>query len=525
MADGKDVSATGTAAAQQMDQLLKLFGGGKVTTTTQGNTSGLDAVMQQLQAKSGTDQAAIMATLMQQFAGKIPQVNATGAASGGRTPTGMMNGQMQKLLAGAIVAAQQQIAQQESENLRTQASVADSQARNSSKQTQVQTAGGGPLLQLQQLAGLNKGIKSMTGFDPAETLIRKGRSMLGFENPGAVSQYDPLWSSITSAPQSPLNLMESFSLGNVAPSITPSVANIPLDLGSLMAPASLDTALTAMNTGIEFGAPTAASTGSFLSGDAAAGTVSPAGASSGWASAAPWFAAASLLANPQSISDAVELGEGNVTKDVSELYNVGLAGTTIAAASGSALAAQALAALGPWAAPIAIVLGGISTFTDEEPDHVTWYNEIKGMMDGENSLNMMTGEKAGFNNTSDLELANYFYTRGGGAWDTYGQYMSPRVQSLYAKLGENYGNSYSLMPGADYAAKLQWGLDKSQELGLNSSTDVTAWQEGGSPSSALLASLYQDDAVSAEDLNYALTGQGYWTSFDRYHAAANPNTG
>ena len=110
-----------------MQQILQLMGGGKTkeTQTSTGDTAALDAVLAQLM---GQNSGATIESLMQQFAGKIPQVQAGMAASGGRMPAGQMSPQMQKLLSQMTLAAQAQLQQQELQKLQVAAQAAGTTA-------------------------------------------------------------------------------------------------------------------------------------------------------------------------------------------------------------------------------------------------------------------------------------------------------------------------------------------------------------------------------------------------------------
>lgn len=394
-----------TVAVDQsgMQQILQLLGGGKTkeTQTSTGDTAALDAVLAQLM---GQNSGATIESLMQQFAGKIPQVQAGMAASGGRMPAGQMSPQMQKLLSQMTLAAQAQLQQQELQKLQVAAQAAGTKAQVNRTQTGTTQQQGGIGQKLAQIATLNKMGGNLLGFDPINEGTKKLKSLLGMGGPAT----DSAGLTLGGTPAAPMSLDQSMgffngsngaaSLGNFAPSALDfssgfggidqsfnaldSAMNLGnfdfggvggLDLGLGF---SYDPSMGGFGADLGLGGSGGLSlSDSFSAGNGAVGTALP----EAFSDVAGLLPGLSYLADPSKIGSAFKIGEGNVAKDLGEIASLGSAVGGIGSALGMSMGG--LAGLAPMLGPAGIVLGALaSVFGGEEDSDVTAAKELDALL-------------------------------------------------------------------------------------------------------------------------------------------------
>lgn len=186
--------------ANQLDALQSLLTtlGGSVKTTNPGDTSALQSTLGQLQ---GTDYEALLKSVFQQAGGQIPGLqaafgNAIGARSGGNSA---VQAALQKLMSQTVLSGQQQIAQQQAQNMQTQAQVGAgiANATKGTKQTD-QTNLGEAAKMIALMQGMQKlGVFKALGMDSTETGSVPDASasapidMTGFSTPSATPSYYP----------------------------------------------------------------------------------------------------------------------------------------------------------------------------------------------------------------------------------------------------------------------------------------------------------------------------------------------
>lgn len=384
-----------TVAVDQtgVQQILQLLGGGKTkeTQTSTGDTAALDAVLAQLM---GQNSGATIESLMQQFAGKIPQVQAGMAASGGRMPAGQMSPQMQKLLSQMTLAAQAQLQQQELQKLQVAAQAAGTKAQVNRTQTGTTQQQGGIGQKLAQIATLNKMGGNLLGFDPINEGTKKLKSLLGMGGPAT----DSAGLTLGGTPAAPMNLDQSmgfFNGGSGAPSLgnfAPSALDFSSGFGGIdQSFNALDSAMNlgnfdfggvgGLDAGLGFsydpamgGFGEGMDLGSFSAGNGAVGTALP-GAFSDVAGLLPGL---SYLADPSKLGSAFKIGEGNVAKDLGEIASLGSAVGGIGSALGMSMGG--LAGLAPTLGPIGIALMGIAAAFSEEDSDVTAAKELDALL-------------------------------------------------------------------------------------------------------------------------------------------------
>lgn len=394
-----------TVAVDQtgVQQILQLLGGGKTkeTQTSTGDTAALDAVLAQLM---GQNSGATIESLMQQFAGKIPQVQAGMAASGGRMPAGQMSPQMQKLLSQMTLAAQAQLQQQELQKLQVAAQAAGTKAQVNSTQARTTQQQGGIGQKLAQIATINKMGGNLLGFDPINEGTKKLKSLLGMGGPAT----DSAGLTLGGTPAAPMNLDQSmgfFNGSNGAPSLgnfAPSALDFSSGFGGI--DTSFNALDSAMNLGnFDFGGvggldlglgfsydPSMGGFGadmglggsgalslsdSFSAGNAAVGTALP----EVFSDVAGLLPGLSYLADPSKLGSAFEIGEGNVAKDLGEIASLGSAIGGIGSTLGMSMGG--LAGLAPMLGPLGIALMGIAAaFGGEEDSDVTAAKELDALL-------------------------------------------------------------------------------------------------------------------------------------------------
>lgn len=195
--------------------ILKLLGGTQSTTNNTGDASGLYSVQNDLKNQ---DFGQMLQSIFQQASGQLPGLqarlsNAVGARTGNN---GAVQAALQKTLQNTTLAAQQQIAQQQSQNLATRGNVAGQIANATNAQTTT--------------SGLNYGgaAKALGGLQLASQigksdLFKKGKDLFG----GLLGSND----SATDATESAGQLFGGLDIGS-APDITQNM-DIP-DLSGIL---------------------------------------------------------------------------------------------------------------------------------------------------------------------------------------------------------------------------------------------------------------------------------------------------
>lgn len=241
----------GNDAMQGIMQLLQLAGG--LTSSTQkstADTSAIDAVLKQLQ---GQDFSGILNSVFQQASAKTPQLttqlaNAVGARTGNNSP---LAAALQQVLQAATVQGQGQIAQQQAQNLQTQAALAGQKAQATrTVQTKENTASNGAK---QLLAGLQLGntaskmYNKKSLYDNAKDLFGGGGDGSSAVAPlgGGGSMLGTTSSPVAAMPGTqgtafdPANYANAFSTSQTMPEIpsgggvdTSGLGNIDLNFGS-----------------------------------------------------------------------------------------------------------------------------------------------------------------------------------------------------------------------------------------------------------------------------------------------------
>jgi hypothetical protein len=211
MAVPEQVSA-GSSGVGQIDQLLKLIGGTKSTSTVKADTTGLNTVLQQALA-SGGDNQALLDSIFQQAGAKIPGIMGnTYNASGSRQAPGTLSPQLAQLQAQVTLAAQQQLAQQKQQALQTAAQAASGIA-NATRSTVTKEGNG--------LQDLTKTVSSLMA-------LNKVAKDNGFD---VVQKSKDLWADLT-APEVSYTAESAFSSMPEISSFVPSVADAGPSFGS-----------------------------------------------------------------------------------------------------------------------------------------------------------------------------------------------------------------------------------------------------------------------------------------------------
>lgn len=445
-----------TVAVDQsgMQQILQLLGGGKTkeTQTSTGDTAALDAVLAQLM---GQNSGATIESLMQQFAGKIPQVQAAQAASGGRMPAGQMNPQMQKLLSQMTLAAQAQLQQQELQKLQVAAQAASTKAQVNRTQTGTTQQQGGIGQKLGQIAALNKMGGNLLGFDPINEGAKKLKTLLGIGGPAT----DSAGLTVGGTPAAPMSLDQSIDFFNGGSGVAPDLGSINFgDFSSGFGGIdqsfnALDGALSLGN--FDFGGVSGLDAGlgftydpsmggfgadmnldSFSAGNEAVGSALP----SVLSDVSGFLPGLSYLLDPSKIGSAFEIGEGNVAKDLGEIASLGSAVGSIGGALGMSMGG--LAGLAPTLGPIGIALMGIaSVFGGEEDSDVTAAKELDALLfDKKDYDSAVRGKELGvlqklFKNPDPL-----IFGRPREYWDKLAAQLDPEyLRNQYAQYGPTMG--------------------------------------------------------------------------------------
>lgn len=192
--------------------------GGTRTTTSAGDTGALQSVLAQLQ---GQDYTALLQGIFQQAAGQIPGLqaaygNAVGARSGGNSA---VQAALQALLQQTTLAAQQQIATQQNQNLQTQTQAASGIANATRGTTQRQgTDLGGAAKSLAVLQLLSKLGQTDTGKQVFGDLF-SGK-------PAANSQQAPAFAPASASPLA--------MAAGAAPLTSPTYGAQPISLESVL---------------------------------------------------------------------------------------------------------------------------------------------------------------------------------------------------------------------------------------------------------------------------------------------------
>ena len=537
MAGDKTVTVDQTG----VQQILQLLGGGKTkeTQTSTGDTAALDAVLAQLM---GQNSGATIEALMQQFAGKIPQVQAGMAASGSRMPAGQMSPQMQKLLSQMTLAAQAQLQQQELQKLQVAAQAAGTKAQVNRTQTGTTQQQGGIGQKLAQIATLNKMGGNLLGFDPINEGTKKLKSLLGMGGPAT----DSAGLTLGGTPAAPMNLdqsMDFFNGGSGAPSLgnfAPSALDFSSGFGGI------DTSFNALDSAMNFGSFDFGGIGgmdlglgfsydpstmggfgadlglggsgglslsdSFSAGNGAVGTALP----EAFSDVAGLLPGLSYLADPGKLGSAFEIGEGNVAKDLGEIASLGSAIGGIGSAVGMSMGG--LAGLAPVLGPAGIVLGALaSVFGGEEDSDVTAAKELDALL-----FDKKDYDRAIANSISDDEFLRFLEDMrkmGGASWnqENFSQLLEESKKQSTSEYLQQQFQQYGATMGRDLEAAM---LYQKWDGRLNPYMDYL-----GERGTNYYNKLQEMDSDPLDKVKNYLTGGGKIGWGNKGPAAPPPTTG
>ena len=241
-AASKRVVDTGDAGMNNILNLLNTIAGQDVTTKQTSDVNPLRDVMAQISASEGTQGQALLNSIFQQAAGRVPQLMGnTFNATGSRSPNGQMAGTLQKLMADITVQAQAQMAQQQQARqamlLQGAGQIAGA---NRTTQQQQRSGASGVLQNVGKVLGGAKMLRDVTGIDLAKkgkdllTTLIAGSSSAAFPSaaigdvgPGGLfgaSPYQQSLSGVTSTQAGSLqDMLQFFSAADSPTSETPAI--------------------------------------------------------------------------------------------------------------------------------------------------------------------------------------------------------------------------------------------------------------------------------------------------------------
>lgn len=163
----------------EITDLVKLLTGTQTSSAQTGDTGALSSIIAELGANSPAQQQAVMQTIFQQAAGKIPGIMGnTYNATGSRAAPGQLSPQLQDLMSQVTLAAQQQMAAQSLQNSQQRIAAAQTIAgANRSAVTREATGGTKFLQDAGKLLATADVAKKLTGFD-AVAKVKSGAKSL-----------------------------------------------------------------------------------------------------------------------------------------------------------------------------------------------------------------------------------------------------------------------------------------------------------------------------------------------------------
>lgn len=163
----KRVNDTGDSGMNSILALLNTIAGQDVTTKQTADVGPLRDIMSQISASEGTQGQALLESIFQQLAGRVPQaMGNTFNATGSRAAAGRTAGTLQKILADATISAQGQMAAQQAQRQQMLLQGAGNLANATRTTVQQQRSGASGLLQeAGKVLAIAKTVKDVTGFD------------------------------------------------------------------------------------------------------------------------------------------------------------------------------------------------------------------------------------------------------------------------------------------------------------------------------------------------------------------------
>lgn len=173
------VPAQAGGGISEITELVKLLTGTQSSSTQTGDTGALSSIIAELGANSPAQQQAVLQSIFQQAAGKIPGIMGnTYNATGSRVAPGQMTPQLQDLMSQVTLAAQQQMAAQSLQNSQQRIAAAQTIAgANRSAITREATGGTKFLQDAGKLLATADVAKKLTGFD-AVAKVKSGAKSL-----------------------------------------------------------------------------------------------------------------------------------------------------------------------------------------------------------------------------------------------------------------------------------------------------------------------------------------------------------
>lgn len=323
-------------------ELVKLVSGETTQSTQTGDTGALSAIIAELAANNGPQQQALLESIFQQAAGKIPGIMGnTYNATGSRAAPGKLSPQLQDLMSQVTLAAQQQLASQSLQNSGQRVQAGQAIAGANRTASNVQATGATKFLQdVTKLAGANSAVKSLTGgkFDPFDKLksgVEQVASMFsgGSGSPGlSVSGAAPAGAGM-SADLSGLNIGSNLNPGSLSVALDAASAlngtnwaaaldpTMP-DFTSASAVQAPDTSGLNLGSNLEFGSTSVADPGlSLTDPDFANFSLSSDGAttSESGSNYGSYLKLAKYADNPSQVKDIFGFSDGDWKDDISDV--------------------------------------------------------------------------------------------------------------------------------------------------------------------------------------------------------------
>lgn len=329
----------------EITDLVKLLTGTQTSSTQSGDTGALSSIIAELTANNPAQQQAVLQSIFQQAAGKIPGIMGnTYNATGSRGAPGQLTPQLQELMSQVTLAAQQQMAAQSLQNSQQRISAAQTIANANRSATTKEHAGGQSFLQdAAKLLATADVAKKLTGFDAiaktkdgVKSLIDMIAGDAGGGSPGDIAR---LMSSVDFNSNDPTNVLTGAdwaSLGDSAVSGVSRPTEIALALQSLdsASPQTVDfsslissndvNAVTDWN-GNPDGSQLSTSDWDQLGADASNfSSGSDAAASSGsGTNYGSYLKVADYIDKPEKAKDIFDLSDGDWKDDISDVTDAG----------------------------------------------------------------------------------------------------------------------------------------------------------------------------------------------------------
>lgn len=335
--------STPSSGVGDIAEVLKLIAGENSTSTQTGDTGPLSAIISELAGNNSAQQTAVLQSIFQQAAGKIPGIMGnTYNATGSRAAPGQLPPQLQDLMAQVTLAAQQQLAAQSLQNSGQRIQAAQTIAGANRSAVTKEASGAQKVLQdITKLAGANGAIKSLTGgkFDPFDKLKSGVEQVAGMFSGGG----SPGMAPISVNPATPLSSGGGADLSglNIGSNLGVASGSTALDvLGSLdgtnfaalMDPSmpsagaavlqSPDVSNLNLGGNLEFGSTSVADAGTSLTdpdfANFSSGSSAPASTGSG-TNYGSYLKLANYADNPKQVESIFDFSDGDWKDDVSDV--------------------------------------------------------------------------------------------------------------------------------------------------------------------------------------------------------------